>query len=266
MPDECEGIEQCCDNNPFNYEGRLTFSSTEEFTATCPEGFVGEPVTESATATSMISQADADAQALAAATELAEAQLECIAIDVSWTSEIQRSTSSGSTTIPGSGTSAAASLSDSISQATTNAAGMVAPTPSYPLGPTPAGQEILTFIITINTLAVASVNIAVSFAAFSRAMWNRNCVGGGRVTQYHAYQINAQPGQLPYFFDQFSSAVTQFERTQDLVATYNVPIIAGVGLLAIQTKSYAQTPGYILCPDYGQAIATSSLTWEILPS
>lgn len=54
-----------------------TFSSTQSFTANCPVGCLGPPVTKSATATSLISQADADAKALAAAQTAATAALVC---------------------------------------------------------------------------------------------------------------------------------------------------------------------------------------------
>jgi hypothetical protein len=53
------------------------YTSTEQYTATCPVGSVGQSVTKSASATSLVSQADADAQALAAAKAAAEAELDC---------------------------------------------------------------------------------------------------------------------------------------------------------------------------------------------
>jgi hypothetical protein len=53
------------------------YSSTQQYTAKCPVGTLGNNVTRSASATSLISQADADATALAAATAAAEAALTC---------------------------------------------------------------------------------------------------------------------------------------------------------------------------------------------
>jgi hypothetical protein len=56
------------------------YTSTQTYTATCPAGSLNignSSVTKSATATSLISQSDADAKALAAATEAAEAALDC---------------------------------------------------------------------------------------------------------------------------------------------------------------------------------------------
>jgi len=63
----------CC--NPFQY----VWTATITYTANCPPGTEGEPVTATATATSTVSQEDANALALAEATELAEAALECTA-------------------------------------------------------------------------------------------------------------------------------------------------------------------------------------------
>lgn len=53
------------------------FSSTEQFTATCPVGSFGVPVTKSASATSLVSQAEADQAALIEATAEAKAALNC---------------------------------------------------------------------------------------------------------------------------------------------------------------------------------------------
>lgn len=53
------------------------FSSTQSYTAHCPAGSLGNSATQSASANSFISQADADANALAAAQELAVAALVC---------------------------------------------------------------------------------------------------------------------------------------------------------------------------------------------
>lgn len=53
------------------------FSSTEQFTATCPIGSFGVPVTKSASATSLVSQAEANAAALTQATGDAQAALDC---------------------------------------------------------------------------------------------------------------------------------------------------------------------------------------------
>jgi hypothetical protein len=58
-----------------------TWTNTQQsFTATCPAGGTGSPVTKTVAAgtfTSMLSQSDADAQALASATSLANAALSC---------------------------------------------------------------------------------------------------------------------------------------------------------------------------------------------
>jgi von Willebrand factor type A domain/Bacterial Ig-like domain (group 2) len=56
---------------------KTQYTSTQTFTAQCPAGQFGSPVTKSATATSFLSQSDADAQALAAATAAANAALSC---------------------------------------------------------------------------------------------------------------------------------------------------------------------------------------------
>jgi hypothetical protein len=53
------------------------FTSTQQYTAECPAGSLGSPVTKSATETSLISQADADAKALVKATVVANAALAC---------------------------------------------------------------------------------------------------------------------------------------------------------------------------------------------
>ena len=53
------------------------FTSTQSYTASCPTGSLGSSVTKSATATSLVSQEEADASALAAAKALAEAALDC---------------------------------------------------------------------------------------------------------------------------------------------------------------------------------------------
>lgn len=53
------------------------FTSTQSYTAHCPAGSLGSPVTKTATATSFVSQAAADAAALAAATAAANAALTC---------------------------------------------------------------------------------------------------------------------------------------------------------------------------------------------
>lgn len=53
------------------------FSSTQQFTASCPVGQSGVSVTKSATATSLNSQNEADASALALATTAANAELTC---------------------------------------------------------------------------------------------------------------------------------------------------------------------------------------------
>lgn len=55
----------------------VNYTSTQEYTATCPDGYAGSPVTREATRTSNESQEAADALALAAAQEAAEAALEC---------------------------------------------------------------------------------------------------------------------------------------------------------------------------------------------
>jgi Mg-chelatase subunit ChlD len=56
---------------------RQQFSSTQQYTATCPVGSFGQSVTKSATVTSLNSQGEADAEALAIAKADAEAALDC---------------------------------------------------------------------------------------------------------------------------------------------------------------------------------------------
>lgn len=53
------------------------YTSTQSYTATCPDGEYGPPVTKSATRTSLNSQPEADALATAAAREEALAELDC---------------------------------------------------------------------------------------------------------------------------------------------------------------------------------------------
>jgi hypothetical protein len=53
------------------------YTSTQSYTAQCPNGTLGNPITKSVTRTSLISQADADSQALQAAQAAAEAELSC---------------------------------------------------------------------------------------------------------------------------------------------------------------------------------------------
>jgi len=69
----CKAIE-CC------FDERYIWTSTQSYTATCPEGTTGDPYTATATAESTISQAAADALALAAAQAEAEAEIECTLI------------------------------------------------------------------------------------------------------------------------------------------------------------------------------------------
>ena len=74
----CDPLDCGCVGTLFEYRSDdQVFTSTQSYTAECPDGYTGEPVTISATRTSIISQADADALALAAATEEAIAALEC---------------------------------------------------------------------------------------------------------------------------------------------------------------------------------------------
>lgn len=74
-------VGECCQPTPFDYSSQQ-FSNTEQnYTATCPEGLCGEPVSvtvPSGAYTSTVSQADADAQALAAAQAAAEDALSCV--------------------------------------------------------------------------------------------------------------------------------------------------------------------------------------------
>lgn len=53
------------------------FTSTQQYTASCPVGTFGQAVTKSATRTSYVAQEEADAAALAVAQEEAEAELDC---------------------------------------------------------------------------------------------------------------------------------------------------------------------------------------------
>lgn len=55
----------------------VVYTSTQQYTATCPPGQFGPTVTKTATATSYVSQADADQKALAEATAAAVAELDC---------------------------------------------------------------------------------------------------------------------------------------------------------------------------------------------
>ena len=54
-----------------------SYTSTQQYTASCPSGRFGQPVTKSATYQSFISQQDADAQALALAKAAAESTVDC---------------------------------------------------------------------------------------------------------------------------------------------------------------------------------------------
>lgn len=56
---------------------QTVYTSTQQYTARCGETCFGQEVTKSATATSIVSQAEADAAALAAAQAAAEAALDC---------------------------------------------------------------------------------------------------------------------------------------------------------------------------------------------
>lgn len=58
--------------------GTVTYTSTQSFTATCPDGTTGDPFEASATKTSLVSQGDADALALAQATADANAGIVCV--------------------------------------------------------------------------------------------------------------------------------------------------------------------------------------------
>lgn len=71
---------------PTDTEETVTmFTSTKSYTADCPAGSSGPPVTKSATAGSVISQADADEKALTKAQSLAESALVCpYALAVGW--------------------------------------------------------------------------------------------------------------------------------------------------------------------------------------
>lgn len=246
-----------------------TYGNVEQnYTAYCPVGSVGEPVTVTIPALSYFSnesQAAADALALAAATEQAEAGLDCVAFGVSWVSSLSRAISGSSSITPGSGSTAESSIDSTISQATTNSAGQLPPTPEYPTGPTPAAQVIVRYEITITSAELASVDVAVTMYSIGSSQWNRLCVGGGRVTLYAAHQINTNPGVFDYFFDQFSSGVISFEQENLLETVYTVPIVAGTGWLALEAKGYSQTPGYVLCPDFGSAEANTRIEWVAPP-
>jgi hypothetical protein len=91
----CSRIDCCSEADAFTYhlapEGDNTespdipipsdvipvYNSTQQFTARCPFGFIGNPVTITATASSNISQADADLLAIAKAQNAATAQIIC---------------------------------------------------------------------------------------------------------------------------------------------------------------------------------------------
>lgn len=71
---------QTPDPNPLpdnEYDGPPVYTSTQCATASCPTGTTGDPVTRCATATSTLSQADADRQALFQAQQQSQAALVC---------------------------------------------------------------------------------------------------------------------------------------------------------------------------------------------
>lgn len=77
-------VGECCQPTPFDYSSQQFSNIEQNYTATCPEGLCGEPVSvtvPSGAYTSTVSQADADAQALAAAQAEAQSQLVCIDCD-----------------------------------------------------------------------------------------------------------------------------------------------------------------------------------------
>lgn len=59
-------------------------SAVQTFTASCPVGSTGEPVTATATDTSFLSYEDANVRALAKAKALAESQLVCTPVPMGW--------------------------------------------------------------------------------------------------------------------------------------------------------------------------------------
>ncbi len=93
-----------------------TYSSTKAYTATCPSGSTGNPVTRTATRTSTNSQAEADSLALSDATAAAQAALVCTVSPTSFTSTRSYTASCGSGTT-GSPVTRSSTKTSTVSQA-----------------------------------------------------------------------------------------------------------------------------------------------------
>jgi hypothetical protein len=81
-----DGITPTVASTSVNVAGFYT--GQQSFTATCPSGEIGSSVTASATYTSIVSQPDADAKALAAATQAAQAGLQCTSTPAIWSLKV----------------------------------------------------------------------------------------------------------------------------------------------------------------------------------
>lgn len=118
------GQQLNCTEIPVTY-----FSSTQSYTANCPIGGTGAPVTitiEAGTYSSIISQADADAQALAAATQAALLAISCTFLNTqqTYTAVCPDGHPGADVTV----TIAAGQYSSTVSQADANAKALAAAT------------------------------------------------------------------------------------------------------------------------------------------
>lgn len=74
-------VGECCQPVPFDYSSQQFCNTQQSYTASCPDGLCGDPVTVTVPPNAFCStdsQDDANEQALAAAQSLAESQLDCI--------------------------------------------------------------------------------------------------------------------------------------------------------------------------------------------
>lgn len=77
-------VGECCQPKPFDYSSQQYCNTEQSYTASCPEGLCGDPVTVTVPPNafcSSVSQDDANAQALAAAQAQADEELECVECD-----------------------------------------------------------------------------------------------------------------------------------------------------------------------------------------
>lgn len=82
----------------------IEYTSTQSYTASCPEGYTGNPVTATETSTSMISQAAADAAAAQAAMDAAISALHCDPQIYYGTAQVTITCNDGITQVTGYGT------------------------------------------------------------------------------------------------------------------------------------------------------------------